>query len=128
MSIVGYESLCWDNRIVANVSRRLREGWELVRGTDLPSEYDFTQQLIRKLKTCWFSLYRRTTLSKNTNRNQAMKEMLIMSNRHLQEKKMPHLDNTMFNESSKRWSAMLSTILIEKIRRYFWEKVIHYLN
>ena len=25
----------------ANVSRRLREGWELVRGTDLPSEYDY---------------------------------------------------------------------------------------
>ena len=23
----------------ANVSRRLREGWELVRGTDLPSEF-----------------------------------------------------------------------------------------
>tara|TARA_R100001377_G_C3184737_1_gene108101 strand:- start:584 stop:1060 length:477 start_codon:yes stop_codon:yes gene_type:complete len=24
-----------------NVSRRLREGWELVRGTDLPQEFDF---------------------------------------------------------------------------------------
>ena len=24
---------------VANVSRRLREGWELVRGTDLPTEF-----------------------------------------------------------------------------------------
>ena len=25
----------------ANVSRRIREGWELVRGTDLPSEYAY---------------------------------------------------------------------------------------
>ena len=25
----------------ANVARRLREGWELVRGTDLPAEYAF---------------------------------------------------------------------------------------
>ena len=25
----------------ANVSRRIREGWELVRGTDLPSEFSY---------------------------------------------------------------------------------------
>ena len=80
----------------ANVSRRIREGWELVRGTDLPAEYSYPTSesgrhaglvyseglLLAKIPT-------ETREERNTYyENQARKAK-------------DALDNTMFNESSK---------------------------
>ena len=80
----------------ANVSRRLREGWELVRGTDLPSEYDYpTADSGRHAGLVYTDglLLAKIPIETKQERNAYYEQQTSA--------KSAALDNTMFNESAK---------------------------
>ena len=82
---------------VANVSRRLREGWELVRGTDLPTEFalpvaDENSRHAGLVYSEGLLLAKIPTETKNE-RNAYYEEQTA--------RKKEALDNTFFNESKK---------------------------
>jgi hypothetical protein len=81
----------------ANVSRRLREGWELVRGTDLPSEFvlptaDANSRHAGLIYSEGLLLAKIPVETKNE-RNAYYEEQTAL--------KKDALDNNMFNESKK---------------------------
>ena len=80
----------------ANVSRRLREGWELVRGTDLPSEYDYPTADSGRHAGLVYSeglLLAKIPIETKNERNTYYEQETA--------RKKEALDNTMFNESKK---------------------------
>ncbi len=80
----------------ANVSRRLREGWELVRGTDLPSEYDYP------------------TADSGRHAGLVYTDGLLLAKIPVETKQER---NAYYEQQTSAKSAE------EKIRSYFWEKV-----
>ena len=80
----------------ANVSRRLREGWELVRGTDLPSEFEYP--------TADSGRHAGLVYSDGLLLAKIPVETRMESNAYYEEetrRKKEALDNNMFNESRK---------------------------
>ena len=80
----------------ANVSRRLREGWELVRGTDLPSEFEYPTADSGRHAGLVYSdglLLAKIPVETRMERNAYYEEET--------RRKKEALDNNMFNESRK---------------------------
>jgi|TARA_R100000773_G_scaffold22245_1_gene19663 hypothetical protein len=80
----------------ANVSRRIREGWELVRGSDLPDEYaDLVPETGRHAGLIYSEglLLAKIPLETRGERNTYYEEQTRMKNEAL--------DNTMFSEANK---------------------------
>jgi len=82
---------------VANVSRRLREGWELVRGTDLPTEFALpvADENSRHAGLVYSEglLLAKIPVETKNERNAYYEEQTA--------RKKDALDNTMFSESKK---------------------------
>jgi hypothetical protein len=82
---------------VANVSRRLREGWELVRGTDLPTEFALpvADDNSRHAGLVYSEglLLAKIPIETKNERNAYYEEQTA--------RKKDALDNNMFNESKK---------------------------
>jgi hypothetical protein len=80
----------------ANVARRIREGWELVRGTDLPAEYSYPTADTGRHAGLVYSeglLLAKIPTETREERNAYYEDQARM--------KKEALDNTMFNESRK---------------------------
>ena len=80
----------------ANVSRRLREGWELVRGTDLPSEFEYPTADSGRHAGLVYSdglLLAKIPVETRMERNAYYEEET--------RRKKEALDNNMFNETRK---------------------------
>jgi|TARA_R100000005_G_C4943709_1_gene167119 hypothetical protein len=80
----------------ANVARRIREGWELVRGTDLPAEYSYPTADTGRHAGLVYSeglLLAKIPTETREERNAYYEDQARM--------KKEALDNNMFNESRK---------------------------
>tara|TARA_R100000278_G_scaffold73503_1_gene57593 strand:- start:353 stop:832 length:480 start_codon:yes stop_codon:yes gene_type:complete len=80
----------------ANVARRIREGWELVRGTDLPAEYSYPTAETGRHAGLVYSeglLLAKIPTETREERNAYYEDQARM--------KKEALDNNMFNESRK---------------------------
>jgi len=80
----------------ANVARRIREGWELVRGTDLPAEYSYPTADTGRHAGLVYSeglLLAKIPTQTREERNAYYEDQARM--------KKEALDNNMFNESRK---------------------------
>ena len=80
----------------ANVARRIREGWELVRGTDLPAEYAYPTADTGRHAGLVYSeglLLAKIPTETREERNAYYEDQARM--------KKEALDNNMFNESRK---------------------------
>ena len=80
----------------ANVARRIREGWELVRGTDLPAEYEFPTADSGRHAGLVYSeglLLAKIPVETKNERNAYYEDQTA--------RKKDALDNTMFNDSKK---------------------------
>ena len=80
----------------ANVARRIREGWELVRGTDLPAEYAYPTADTGRHAGLVYSeglLLAKIPTETREERNAYYEDQARM--------KKEALDNNMFNESAK---------------------------
>tara|TARA_R100001129_G_scaffold180149_1_gene157835 strand:+ start:892 stop:1368 length:477 start_codon:yes stop_codon:yes gene_type:complete len=80
----------------ANVARRIREGWELVRGTDLPAEFSYPTADTGRHAGLVYSeglLLAKIPIETREERNAYYEDQTAM--------KKDALDNNMFNESKK---------------------------
>ncbi len=80
----------------ANVARRIREGWELVRGSDLPDEYSYPVAESGRHAGLVYSeglLLAKIPIETKNERNTYYEQETA--------RKKEALDNTMFNESKK---------------------------
>ena len=80
----------------ANVSRRIREGWELVRGTELPPEWRSLPTWIMADTKAWFTT-KGCLLAKIP--NETIEERRDLLPRQRARQATDALDNNMFNET-----------------------------